>query len=136
MPFKYDPSKHECRIGNNYDLKMLDSGNMEVPIILKVRHGYLKTENPEYRDKTDNQFLQLDFIFDNQRDADALYNILKKGTLKRIQRLTGRFTEDESIKIERNIPTYRTDYETHEIFKTLEDYPKDRIIFPDKGFKQ
>ena len=131
MPYKYNPSKHEVIIGNNYNLKMLDSGNIEVPIILKCRHKYLETENPEYRNKTDNQFLQLNFMFDNGEDAETLYNLLKKGTLKRVQRHTGRFKEEESIKINKDIPTWRLPEGQKEgkMEMTLEDYPKDRIIF-------
>ena len=98
MSFKYDSSKHEVRICNKYHIVKLQDGKMEVPMILKTKHGYLKTENPEYRDKTDNEFLRLDFIFDNQDDADTMYNLLKKGTIRRIERYTGRFKEQEELK--------------------------------------
>lgn len=132
--FKYDPSKHETRIGNNYDLKVLNNGRTDPEIILKCRHKFLETENPEYRDKTDNQFLQLYFIFNNEEDAKTFYNLMKKGTLKRVQRHTGRFKEEEAIKIHKDIPTWSLPKGQTEgkMEMHLEDYPKDKIIFEDK----
>lgn len=131
--FIYDPTKHETTIAHNYSLKVLNMGNAEVPMVLKTWYPFRETENPEYRLKTDNRFLQLDFIFDNQEDADTLYNLLKKGTLRRVQRLTGRFKEEEATHIDRDIPTWyqSTEEGGGKPYMRLEDYPKYRIVYPD-----
>jgi len=93
-----------CVTRNKYNLIKVDKQGNEVPIILKTRPGiFLETQNPKFK-KTDNIYLRLNFIFNNDKDAQNFYCGLKDNPLNFVERDTGYINEVQELNPQLRYP--------------------------------